>query len=76
VSHIGNFSPVLFKIVPEATQQYLRSHVKFQSLCGIYYISIMAQRTVFSCGSPFEAQIGYSRAVSIGDWVFVSGCTG
>lgn len=27
-------------------------------------------------GSPFEAQIGYSRAVVAGDWVFVSGTTG
>ena len=26
--------------------------------------------------SPFEAQIGYSRAVVAGDMVFVSGCTG
>ena len=27
-------------------------------------------------GSTFEAQIGYSRAVVAGDWVFVSGTTG
>lgn len=27
-------------------------------------------------GSTFEAQIGYSRAVAAGDWVFVSGTTG
>lgn len=27
-------------------------------------------------GSAFEAQIGYSRAVVAGDWVFVSGTTG
>jgi enamine deaminase RidA (YjgF/YER057c/UK114 family) len=36
----------------------------------------MAQRTLISSGSPFEAQIGYSRAVVAGDWVFVSGTTG
>ena len=27
-------------------------------------------------GSPFEEQIGYSRAVVAGDWVLVSGTTG
>ena len=34
------------------------------------------QRTLIRSGSPFEAQIGYSRAVVAGDWVFVSGTTG
>jgi enamine deaminase RidA (YjgF/YER057c/UK114 family) len=33
-------------------------------------------RTLISSGSPFEEQIGYSRAVVDGDWVFVSGTTG
>jgi enamine deaminase RidA (YjgF/YER057c/UK114 family) len=33
-------------------------------------------RTLISSGSAFEAQIGYSRAVVQGDWVFVSGTTG
>jgi enamine deaminase RidA (YjgF/YER057c/UK114 family) len=33
-------------------------------------------RTHISSGSTFEAQIGYSRAVVAGDWVFVSGTTG
>ncbi len=33
-------------------------------------------RTLISSGSTFEAQIGYSRAVVVGDWVFVSGTTG
>ncbi len=36
----------------------------------------MTNRTLISSGSPFEAQIGYSRAVVAGDWVFVSGTTG
>jgi enamine deaminase RidA (YjgF/YER057c/UK114 family) len=34
------------------------------------------QRKLISSGSPFEEQIGYSRAVVHGDWVFVSGTTG
>jgi enamine deaminase RidA (YjgF/YER057c/UK114 family) len=34
------------------------------------------QRRPISSGSPFEAQIGYSRAVVQGDWIFVSGTTG
>lgn len=33
-------------------------------------------RKLISSGSPFEAQIGYSRAVAEGGWVFVSGTTG
>ncbi len=33
-------------------------------------------RRVISSGSTFEEQIGYSRAVVVGDWVFVSGTTG
>ncbi len=33
-------------------------------------------RSLISSGSAFEADIGYSRAVVAGDWVFVSGTTG
>jgi len=33
-------------------------------------------RRLISSGSTFEAQIGYSRAVVVGDWVFVAGTTG
>lgn len=33
-------------------------------------------RTHISSGSSFEAQIGYSRAVVDGRWIFVSGTTG
>ncbi|CAN7286213.1 MULTISPECIES: RidA family protein [unclassified Variovorax] len=33
-------------------------------------------RKLISSGSTFEEQIGYSRAVVDGDWVFVSGTTG
>lgn len=33
-------------------------------------------RQLISSGSSFEAEIGYSRAVVDGEWVFVSGTTG
>ncbi|MGH8219178.1 MAG: RidA family protein [Steroidobacteraceae bacterium] len=33
-------------------------------------------RTLISSGSAFEAEIGYSRAVVQGDWIFVSGTSG
>ena len=33
-------------------------------------------RHLISSGSKFEAEIGYSRAVVEGDWIFVSGTTG
>ena len=33
-------------------------------------------RTLISSGSSFESEIGYSRAVVQGDWIFVSGTTG
>lgn len=33
-------------------------------------------RRLISSGSIFEEQIGYSRAVVDGDWIFVSGTTG
>lgn len=35
----------------------------------------MARRLI-SSGSPFEGEIGYSRAVVDGEWIFVSGTTG
>ena len=34
------------------------------------------KRQLISSGSTFEREIGYSRAVVQGDWVFVSGTTG
>ncbi|WP_113553583.1 RidA family protein [Rhizobiales bacterium] len=33
-------------------------------------------RKLISSGSPFEKTAGYSRAVAMGDWCFVSGTTG
>ena len=33
-------------------------------------------RRLISSGSTFEKEIGYSRAVVQGDWIFVSGTTG
>ncbi len=34
------------------------------------------KRRLISSGSTFEAEIGYSRAVVDGEWIFVSGTTG
>jgi len=34
------------------------------------------ERRLISSGSTYEAEIGYSRAVVDGDWIFVSGTTG
>ncbi|MGD9903138.1 MAG: RidA family protein [Vicinamibacterales bacterium] len=36
----------------------------------------MTERRLIGSGSSFERDIGYSRAVVQGDWVFVSGTTG
>jgi enamine deaminase RidA (YjgF/YER057c/UK114 family) len=36
----------------------------------------MMARRLISSGSTFEREIGYSRAVVDGDWIFVSGTTG
>ncbi len=36
----------------------------------------MGERTRISQGSTFEQQIGYSRAIVDGRWVFVAGTTG
>ena len=33
-------------------------------------------RRLISSGSTFEEQVGYSRAVVDGDWIFVAGTTG
>jgi enamine deaminase RidA (YjgF/YER057c/UK114 family) len=33
-------------------------------------------RQLISSGSTFEHEIGYSRAVVVGEWIFVSGTTG
>jgi enamine deaminase RidA (YjgF/YER057c/UK114 family) len=34
------------------------------------------ERKLISSGSIFEEEVGYSRAVVVGDFVFLSGCTG
>ena len=52
-----------------------------QGCCrGLLHTSILvdmtSERRLISSGSTFEQQIGYSRAVVDGDWVFVSGTTG
>ena len=39
-------------------------------------MTMPSDRRLISSGSTFERDIGYSRAVVQGDWVFVSGTTG
>lgn len=39
-------------------------------------MGVRVTRRLISSGSTFEMEIGYSRAVVQGDWVFVSGTTG
>ncbi len=34
------------------------------------------RKSLISSGSTFESEIGYSRAVVVGDWIFVAGTTG
>lgn len=36
----------------------------------------MAGRTRVSSGGPWEERVGYSRAVRVGDRIWLSGCTG
>jgi enamine deaminase RidA (YjgF/YER057c/UK114 family) len=41
-----------------------------------HFLEDPMHRQLISSGSVFEEQIGYSRAVVVDDWVFVSGTTG
>ena len=50
-------------------------HGKPDAADRCHYAGPMTRRLI-SSGSSFEAQIGYSRAVVDGDWIFVSGTTG
>jgi enamine deaminase RidA (YjgF/YER057c/UK114 family) len=45
------------------------------SLPGTVRVFLMVRKLI-SSGSHFETDIGYSRAVVDGDWIFVSGTTG
>jgi enamine deaminase RidA (YjgF/YER057c/UK114 family) len=47
-------------------------------LCGQIDLIVLenAMRRLISSGSSFEHEIGYSRAVVDGEWIFVSGTTG
>ena len=47
---------------------------RWPSLCR--EVLTLMKRSLISSGSTFEAEIGYSRAVVQGDWIFVSGTTG
>lgn len=47
-----------------------------RSVAGQLSLLKKMKKTLISSGSRFEEQIGYSRAVVAGDWIFVSGTTG
>jgi enamine deaminase RidA (YjgF/YER057c/UK114 family)/ribosomal protein S18 acetylase RimI-like enzyme len=61
---------------------YVDAHVMFKDLTASSSLSTIPvrgdsmARKLISSGSPFEQEIGYSRAVVDGKWVFVSGTTG
>jgi enamine deaminase RidA (YjgF/YER057c/UK114 family) len=78
-----------FLYIPYSTPRYCitwsRNDKPFKSLLFLlpifgYRLSsqekLTMSRKLISSGSIFESEIGYSRAVVDGDFVFVSGCTG
>ena len=54
-------------------QRYIETPLRMVPVA--FFLSTM-QRQYISSGSRFESDIGYSRAVVAGDWIFVSGTTG
>jgi enamine deaminase RidA (YjgF/YER057c/UK114 family) len=50
--------------------------VALQARLSLRFLGDSMTKRLISSGSTFEEQIGYSRAVVVGDWVFVSGTTG
>ena len=41
-----------------------------------FFKNTLMEKQLISSGSYFESEIGYSRAVVHGDWIFMSGTTG
>lgn len=58
--------------VPDARGNAAQSHLQEPAVRLVRTMT----RQLISSGSSFEHDIGYSRAVVDGDWVFVSGTTG
>lgn len=65
------------KIPWQAANQSLRQYQRSGDDDDAHHLAehVMTRRLI-SSGSQFERDIGYSRAVVEGDWVFVSGTTG
>jgi enamine deaminase RidA (YjgF/YER057c/UK114 family) len=62
IADIGKLFPQVYMFAPIGAERL--------------YQGTMRMRKLISSRSPFEADIGYSRAVVDGSWIFVSGTTG
>jgi enamine deaminase RidA (YjgF/YER057c/UK114 family) len=58
------------------SEQTLAADLRYGGALHCHGARAPMTRKLISSGSKFEAEIGYSRAVAQGDWVFVSGTTG
>jgi enamine deaminase RidA (YjgF/YER057c/UK114 family) len=62
----------VFPIDPASPQRKVYLKNQFEESNRDFFMA----RRLISSGSTFEQEIGYSRAVVDGDWIFVSGTTG
>ena len=60
----------------EAVEPFLYESFDKLSMNGKSFDDNIMTRQLISSGSTFEHDIGYSRAVVDGEWIFVSGTTG
>ncbi|RGP65208.1 hypothetical protein FSPOR_7421 [Fusarium sporotrichioides] len=70
-AHRGDIRNSVLFFVPVAPQ-HRELHLLAHTTLGIESLFTMTSRQNISSGSAFEEQIGYSRAVVTGDWVFIS----
>ena len=73
----GTVRPVIHATFPLARAADAHRMMEASEHIGKIVLEVRdGRRTLISSGSTFERDIGYSRAVVQGDWVFVSGTTG